>query len=164
MQLVTPDFGLLFWMLVSFIIFIFLLKKFAWKPILKSIKDRDESIENALKAAKEARAEIEEIKKESERIKRNVLIERDSIVEKAVHEKDRIIEEAKHQAKTEADKIFLETKQDIEHEKKQAIIELKNHVASISIQIAEKILRKQMTNKNEQEKYINDLLNDINFN
>jgi len=164
MQLVTPDFGLLFWMLVSFTIFIFILKKFAWKPILKTIKDRDESIEHALKSAEEARAEIEEIKKESERIKRDVLIEREDIIDKAVHEKDRIIEEAKHQAKKEADKIFLETKQDIEHEKKQAIIELKNHVASISIQIAEKVLRKQMADKNEQEQYINDLLKEINFN
>ncbi|RKX17762.1 MAG: ATP synthase F0 subunit B [Candidatus Zixiibacteriota bacterium] len=164
MQLVTPDFGLLFWMLVSFLIFIFLLKKYAWKPILKSIKERDESIEHALKAAEEARAEIEEIKKESERIRRDVLIEREGIIDKAVHEKDRIVEAAKHQAKAEADKIFQETKQDIEHEKKQAIIELKNQVATVSIQIAEKVLRKEMANKKDQEKYINDLLKEINLN
>ncbi len=164
MQLVTPDFGLLFWMLISFIIFIFLLKKYAWKPILKSIHERDENIEHALKAAEEARKEIEEIKKESERIRREVLIEREDIIDKAIHEKDRIIEAAKHQAKDEADKIFQETKQDIEHEKKQALMELKNQVATISIQIAETVLRKQMADKKEQERYINDLLKDINLN
>lgn len=164
MELITPDFGLLFWMFLSFIIFVFLLRKYAWKPVLKIIKDRDESINHALNAAEEARKEIGEIKKESERIRRDVLIERDEIIEKAVHEKDKIVESAKHQAKAEADKIFLETKQDIEHEKKLAIIDLKNQVADISIQIAEKILRKEFSNKNEQEKYINELINDTNFN
>ncbi len=164
MQLVTPDFGLLFWMLISFTIFMIILKKFAWKPILKSIKERDESIEHALKSAEEARKEIEEIRKESERIRRDVMIEREGIIDKAVHEKDQIVENAKHQAKIEADKIFRETKQDIEHEKKLAIVELKNQVAEVSIQIAEKVLRKQMAGKQDQEKYINDLLKDINFN
>ena len=164
MQLITPDFGLLFWMLVSFIIFVIILKKYAWKPILKSIKERDESIEHALKSAEEARTEIGEIKKESERIRQDVLIEREKIIDKAVHEKDKIVEAAKHQAKAEADKIFQETKQDIEHEKKQAIIELKNQVATVSIQIAEKVLRKEMANKKDQEQYINDLLKETNLN
>ncbi len=164
MQLITPDFGLLFWMLVSFIIFVIILKKYAWKPILKSIKERDESIEHALKSAEEARTEIKEIKKESERIRQDVLIEREKIIDKAVHEKDKIVEAAKHQAKAEADKIFQETKQDIEHEKKQAIIELKNQVATVSIQIAEKVLRKEMANKKDQEQYINDLLKETNLN
>jgi F-type H+-transporting ATPase subunit b len=165
MELVKPDFGLFFWMVLSFTILLFLLKKFAWKPILESLKERETSIEKALKAAEEAKKEVENIKSENDKILKEALLERDKILKEAHDTKNKIIEEAKGQAKEEAAKILQNAREEIEHEKNMMLAEMKNLVVDISVTIAEKVLSKQLDDKQQQEKYISDLFDkEINLN
>ncbi len=165
MELVKPDFGLFFWMIVSFTILLFLLSKYAWKPIVESLKERENSIEKALKAAEEAKKEVENIKNENEKIIKEALLERDKILKEAHDTKNKIIDEAKNQAKEEAAKILQNAKEEIEHEKNIMLAEMKNIVVEISVSIAEKVLSRQLENKEQQEKYISELFDqEINLN
>jgi len=164
MNLVTPDFGLLFWMLLSFTILLFLLKKFAWKPIVDILKSRDESIEKALLSAENAKKELEDLKREQERMRKEILVERDHLLSEAMVVKENIIEEAKHQAKAEADKIVQEGFMTLEHKKHQVLAELKNQVAELSITLVENVLTKTMADEVKQGEYIKELLNDITLN
>jgi F-type H+-transporting ATPase subunit b len=164
MNLVTPDFGLLFWMLLSFTILLFLLKKFAWKPIVDILKSRDESIEKALLSAENAKKELEDLKREQERMRKEILVERDHLLSEAMVVKENIIEEAKHQAKAEADKIVQEGFMTLEHKKHQVLTELKNQVAELSITLVENVLTKTMADEVKQGEYIKELLNDITLN
>ncbi len=164
MGLVIPDYGLLFWMLLSFGIVIFLLAKFAWKPILSSLKEREESIENALETAKNAKIEMQELKAGNEKIIIEAKNERERLIKEAREVKDNIIKEAKSQATIEAKKLITTARKEIESEKSVAINEIKAQVTELSIEIAEKILLKELENKDVQQKYIKELLNDINPN
>jgi F-type H+-transporting ATPase subunit b len=164
MNLVTPDFGLLFWMLLSFTILLFLLKKFAWKPIVDILKSRDESIEKAPLSAENAKKELEDLKREQERMRKEILVERDHLLSEAMVVKENIIEEAKHQAKAEADKIVQEGFMTLEHKKHQVLAELKNQVAELSITLVENVLTKTMADEVKQGEYIKELLNDITLN
>lgn len=164
MGLVIPDYGLLFWMLLSFGIVIFLLAKFAWKPILNSLKEREESIENALETAKNAKIEMQELKAGNEKIIIEAKNERERLIKEAREVKDNIIKEAKSQATIEANKLITTARKEIESEKSVAINEIKAQVTELSIEIAEKILMKELENKDVQQKYITELLNDINPN
>jgi len=164
MNLVTPDFGLLFWMLLSFTILLFLLKKFAWKPIVDILKSRDESIEKALLSAENAKKELEDLKREQERMRKEILVERDHLLSEAMVVKENIIEEAKHQAKAEADIIVQEGFMTLEHKKHQVLAELKNQVAELSITLVENVLTKTMADEVKQGEYIKELLNDITLN
>ena len=157
MELVKPEFGLLFWMLVSFTILLFILKKYAWKPILNSLKEREESIAKALKAAEKAQKEVAEIKSENEKILKEALLERDKILKEAHDTKNKIIEEAKLQAKEEASNILQQAREEIEHEKQKMLTEMKNIVIDVSVSIAEKVLNKEMENIEKQEQYISEL-------
>jgi F-type H+-transporting ATPase subunit b len=164
MQLVMPDTGLLIWMMITFLIVLILLKKFAWKPILKMIKDREDSIDNALKSAENAKLEMQNLKSDNEKILAQARNERDTMMKEARDMKDAIVGEAKGKAKEEADKILASAREAIQNEKMAAITELKNQVALLSVDIAEKILKRELSDENKQKDLIGDLLKDTKLN
>jgi len=161
MELVTPGLGLLFWMLLSFLIVLYILKKFAWKPILKALKDREKSIQNALDSAELERQKMEQLKADNEAIMREAREERDFILQDAREVKDKIILEAKEQAGIEARKIMETARIKIRNEKAAAIEEIRNQVANLSIDVAEKILRQKLKDSKEQKELISKLLDEI---
>ena len=164
MSLITPDIGLLFWMFVSFGIVLLILKKFAWKPILDSVKEREDSIEEALAQAGKAKEELEKLQANNEDLLKQAREERDLLIKDAREAKDKMIGEAKSKAKEEADKIMVSAREVIEAEKTAAITEMKNQVAVLSIEIAEKILKDELSSEDKQKKLVNNLLEDVNLN
>ena len=143
--------GLFFWQSVLFIALILLLKKFAWGPILTAVEEREDGIKNALEAAEKAKAERQALNADNERILAEARIERDALLKEAREIKDGIVNDAKELANTEADKILTTAKDQINNEKMKAMTELKNTVATLSIDIAEKVLRSELTDKKKQE-------------
>lgn len=164
MGLVIPDTGLLIWMLISFSIAFYILAKFAWKPIMKSLKDREHTIEDSLTAAKEAKIEMERLKQDNKKIIVEARSERDSLLQEAKEIKDKLIRKAEQEAKDRADKIIEDARLQIETEKQKALSELKSSVADLTIDISEKILRKELKNKDTQKEYINNLVNEVKLN
>jgi len=164
MELVKPEFGLIFWMTLSFLIVFFLLKKFAWKPILDSLRERETSIDDAINAAKKARDEVSNMKAENERILQEARNERDIMLKQARETKEMIVNEARGKATTEADRLIAIAREAITNEKMAAITELKNQVATLSIEIAEKIIRQQLSTDEKQKALVNDLLKDVKLN
>lgn len=164
MGLVTPGIGLIFWTTLAFFTVFFLLKKMAWKPILESIKKREESIDQALKAAESAKMEMALLKANNEKMMKEAREERDAILKEARDYKDAIISEAKSKAQTEADRVMASARDAIRNEKMAAIAELKNQVATLSIDIAEKILKTELSSENKQATVVNNLVNEINLN
>jgi F-type H+-transporting ATPase subunit b len=161
MELVTPGFGLIFWTTLTFLLLVFLLKKFAWKPILGAIKDREESIDNALKSAEKAREEMKNLQADNERILAEARAERDAMMKEGRELRNKTIESAKDIARQEADKIIAAAGEQIEMQKNAAMTELKNHVAELSIDMAEKILRNELSDAKKQEALINQMLEEI---
>jgi F-type H+-transporting ATPase subunit b len=164
MQLLLPDPGLFIWMIVTFLIVLMLLRKFAWKPILKMIRDREDSIEGALKSAEKAKDEMRSLQADNEKILAQARNERDIMLKEAREMKDNIVGEAKGKAKEEADKILASAREAIQNEKMAAITELKNQVALLSVEIAEKILKRELSDENKQRDLIGDLLKDTKLN
>ena len=164
MDLVTPGFGLIFWTSVVFIILLVLLKRMAWTPILNNVDARNKSIEEALEAAKNARDEMSNLKADNDRILKEARAERDEMLKEAREIKANIISEAKNAAKDEADKMIASAKVVIENEKAGAISELKNTVGSLSVEIAEKVLRAELKDIDKQNAFIADMLKDIKLN
>jgi len=164
MELVTPGLGLVFWMLLSFTIVMVILKTFAWKPILKSLKDREDFIDGALKSADKAKAEMESLQASNEKILQEARNERDKLIAEAREVKEKIIGDAKGLATIEGNKIIETARINIQNEKNAAMIEIKNLVATLSIDIAEKILEKELKNDQDQKDLINNLLKEINLN
>lgn len=164
MKLVTPDIGLLFWMLVSFGIVLFLLRKFAWKPILASLKAREESIAEVLNTAKKAKEEMAALKADNEKLLQQARAERDAMLKEARDTKDAIIAESKTKAQAEANKILSAARETINTEKNAAIADLKNQVASMSIDIAEKILRQELSKDEKQKSLMENLMRDVSLN
>jgi F-type H+-transporting ATPase subunit b len=164
MELVKPDFGLVFWMTVSFLIVVFLMRKFAWGPILSSLKERETSIEEALNAAQKAKDEVANMKAENERILLEARNERDRILKEARDTKDMIVNEARTKAQTEGDRMITIARETIQNEKMAAITELKNQVATLSIEIAEKVMRQQLSSDEKQKALVQDLLKDVKMN
>jgi len=144
MNLVTPDIGLLFWMVLSFGIVVFLLRKYAWKPILSSVQARESSIEDALNEAKKMRADMAKMSASNEEIMRQAREDRELLLKEARDIRDKEISEAKARAKTEGDAILTRARADIQNEKNAAITEMKNQVASLSILVAERILKDKL--------------------
>jgi F-type H+-transporting ATPase subunit b len=138
MKLVTPDFGLVIWMSLTFLTVLFLLSKFAWKPILKMIKDREESIEGALQSAEKAKQEMVRLQSNNESLLREAQLEREAMLKAARDAKDAMINDAKATAKAEADRMISLAREAINNEKQAAVTELKNQVAQLSLQVAEK--------------------------
>lgn len=164
MDLVTPDIGLLVWTTVVLLLLLFLLKKFAWKPILSAVKEREESIEAALSSADRAREEMTKLQSDNDKIMKQALKEKDALLKEARELKDKIMNNAKINANEEANKIIDKARLSIESEKQAAITELKNQVAVLSVEIAEKILKKELANDKDQKELVENMLKDTNLN
>lgn len=166
MEKLINDFsvGLFFWQTLLFLLLLFLLRKYAWKPILNAVEKRETSIEDALNTAEKAREEIEQLKSDNEKILKEARVERDTILKEAREIKEGIISEAKEKANTEANKILVQAQEQIENQKMAAITELKNQVAEMSIQIAEKILRDELSSQDKQSALVQDQLKDFKLN
>ena len=154
MELVTPEIGLIFWTTVVFSLLLVVLKKYAWKPILSAVDERNKSIEDALKAADKAKEEMLSLNADNERILMEAKKERDILLKEGREIKDSIIAEAKDKAKVDAEKILIIAKEQIINEKMKAITELKNQVANLSIEIAEKILKSELQDLNKQKELV----------
>ena len=154
MQLVTPAIGLMFWTVVIFMLLLILLKKFAWKPILKAVDDRDSSINEALASAEKAKSEMEQLSADNDKILNEAHNQRDSIIKEARDIKIKTIADAKNKASIEAEKIISSAKEQIKNEKMKAMTELKNEIADISIQMAEKIIKTELKDAKSQKKLI----------
>ena len=154
MSLVTPEPGLLIWMLISFAIVFFILRKYAWKPVLRMLYEREEGIEKALKEAENARKSVEKLQTEHDRILKEASIERDKIFREAHEIKEKIVGEAREQALIEKDKILTSARMTIESEKNVAIKEIRNVAAELSVQIAEKIIRRELSNDHKQKELV----------
>ena len=161
MELITPDFGLLFWMTLAFGIVFFILAKFAFPVITGMLKKREEEINNALELAQRTHQEMEQLQAKNELLIAKAREEREKILSEARQIHDNFIEEAKIEANKEKERIIANAKESIEHERMAATTEIKNHIADISIKIAEKILEKKLDSDKEQLDYINTLLQDI---
>lgn len=164
MELVKPAFGLIFWMFISFGIIVFILKKYAWSPILGMLKEREEGIQNALDAAKKAKEEMASLQSNNERIINEAKAERDKLLKEAREMKDSIIAEAKAKAGKEGEKLMSAARESINNEKMAAITELKNQVAQLSVEIAEKILKEELSSQDKQKTLVKALLEDVNLN
>ncbi len=158
------EFGLFFWQTVLFLLLLFLLRKYAWKPILKAVNEREESIEDALNKAQKAKEEMQYLKNENEKILKEAREERDNILKQAREQRDKTINEAKDKAKEEADKMLAQAKEAINHEKSAAIAQIKDQVAKLSINVAEKVLQKELQDPKQQEQLVDTLVKDIKLN
>jgi len=164
MSLINPGFGLIIWMTIALLIVLFVLKKYAWKPIMNALKEREGSIEDSLRAADRAREEMKELKLDNEKLLREAKDERDAILREARTIKEKIIDDAKERAGREANNIVESAKVRIENEKKAALVEIKNTIATTSIDIAEKILREEFKDKKKQAVYIENMLKEARLN
>jgi F-type H+-transporting ATPase subunit b len=164
MDLITPGFGLVVWSTLSFLVVLFLLTKFAWKPILASIKERESSIEIALSSAEKAKQEMAALKADNEKLIQLAKVERDAILKEARDAKDAIIAEAKNKASIEAGKLVAAARETIINEKMAAITEIKNQTANLAIEIAEKLLRGKLKEEEKQKALMGDLLEEISAN
>lgn len=164
MQLLTPGFGLIIWTLLAFIIVFFILKKFAWPPIVKGLREREESIANSLATAERVKAEMAQMQSENEALLAKAREERGQMLKEARETKDKIINEARVHAKVEANKIISEAQQAIQAQKMAAITDVKNQVGKMVIEVAEKLLRKELENKKAQEAHIKQLVDEVKLN
>ncbi len=164
MDLLIPEIGLLVWNTIAFLVLVFLLGKFAWKPIMKSIHDREQNIDDALNKAELAKQEMARLTSQNEELMKQAREERDLILKEAKALKDNIVNEAKTQAQTEGAKLIEKARIEIENQKKAALAELKGQVSSLSLDIAERVLRNQLDDKNKQQELVNNLLKDVELN
>ena len=164
MDLVIPSIGLIFWTSLVFIILLFLLGKYAWKPILKSVKERETKIETALEASEKAREEMAALKSQNEDLRKEALVERDTLLKEAREMKDKIVAEAKNTAKEEGERIIESAREVITNEKMAAVTEIKNQVATLSIEIAEKIVKEKLSTDEKQKTLVDGLVKEINLN
>ena len=164
MDLVTPSIGLVFWTTISFAFLFLILRKAVWKPMLGAIHERERSIEDALNKAELAREEMTRLSNQNESLLKEARAERDQLLKEAKELKDAIVAEAKNQAQVEGAKLIEKAKIEINNQKVAALDEVKNQVASLSLEIAEKVLRKQFDDKQKQEALVSDLLKDVKLN
>ena len=164
MDLITPELGLVFWTLVTFLILLFILRKFAWKPIVGTVNDRETSIREALESAEKARLEMQNLTADNERILKEARVERETMLKEAREIKAKMISDAKDEAQNQANKMIEQAQIAIASEKKSAMAELKNHVAGLSIDIAEKMVREELSNKDKQLKLVENMLGEAKLN
>jgi F-type H+-transporting ATPase subunit b len=155
------SFGLFFWQIAVLIVLIFLLKKFAWKPILDSLNSREEGIKDALDSADKARKEMQNLNADNEKLLQEARLQRDAMLKEARELKERIVTEASSEAQVKADKIVAQAQITIQNEKNAALAELKNQVAELSIQIAEKVIRKELSSSGQQHRLVEEMLEDV---
>ncbi|MBN2215716.1 MAG: F0F1 ATP synthase subunit B [Bacteroidales bacterium] len=164
MELITPSLGTIFWMTITFFIVLFILRKYAWRPILSFLKERENSIQEALLSADHAKQEMAQLKVDNEKIIAEARLERDKIIIEAKELKDTIIKEARQQAAEEARKLIDSAKQTIRNEKEQAVNEVKDQIADLSVHIAGKILQQQLSETAEQKDLIEKSIREIKLN
>lgn len=164
MELITPGLGLLFWMTLAFLLLVFILGKFAWKPILQMLRERETSIHEALNAANEAREEMKKLQFSNEQLLQEAKNERDTILNDARKIREKLIEDARVKAGEEADRIVASARESIQNEKMAAMTELKNQIAESSLNLARFILKRELSDPQKQEAYIKELLKEYKFN
>ncbi len=164
MELVTPDLGLLFWTGIVFCILLFLLVKFAWKPILNAVNTREEKITSALELAEKTKEEMKTLQAANENLLKEARAERDSMIKDAKEVASKMVDDAKGTAKLEADKLVTAARESINAEKGAAIAELKTQMAAFSIEIAEKVVRGELASADKQKALADKLVDDINLN
>ncbi|GAA4462893.1 F0F1 ATP synthase subunit B [Nemorincola caseinilytica] len=164
MDLLTPELGLFFWTLVAFLILFFILRKFAWGPILSSLGEREKGIADSIATAEKVRAEMSQLKADNEKLMAKAIEERTAMLKEAKEIKDRIIAEAHEQAKASADKIKTEAQQQITQMKNAAMTEVKNEIGNLAVEVAGRILRKQLSTAEGQDEYVKMLAEDIKLN
>lgn len=155
------SFGLFFWQAIILVVLILLLRKFAWKPILDSLNNREEGIKNALLSAENARKEMQNLHADNEKLLNEARAQRDAMLKEARELKEKVVSEASEEAQAKADKIVANAQVIIEQEKNAAMVDLKNQVATLSIEIAEKVIREQLSTTEKQHKLVEDMLADV---
>jgi F-type H+-transporting ATPase subunit b len=164
MELVQPGIGLIIWMTVAFSLLLWILAKFAWKPIMKGLKEREQTIEEALNTANKAREEMKELKFTNEQLLKEAKEERDLILRDARKVKESIVEGARIKANEEANRILENAKEAIKNEKLAAIHDMKNQLAVLSIEIAEKLIKQELSGKDKHKELIQRLIDQIKVN
>jgi len=164
MELITPGLGLIFWMTLAFLFLVFILGKFAWKPILQMLKERETSIHEALNAASKAREEMKNLQFSNEQLLQEAKNERDAILNEARKIKEKLIEDARTKANEEALRIVEGAKESINNEKMAAMMELKIQIAENSLTLAKFILKRELSDPKRQEEYVQELLKEVKFN
>lgn len=164
MDLLTPGIGLMFWTTLVFLILMFILAKYAWRPILNAVKDREDSINEALNSAEKAKAEMAALSSKNEDLLKEAKLERDALMKDARAIRDKMIADSKGMAKEEADKIIAAARESIETERAAAIAELKNQVSEFSLDIAERIIRVELSKDGKQQELAQSLVKDIKLN
>ena len=163
MNFTSPE-SLIFWTTLIFVVFFILLRKFAWKPILEAVKGREDSINNALMAAENAKKDIQNLKADNEKLLAEARAERDTMLKEAREIKEKMIADAKNEAEEQGSKMIAQAKATIESEKNAAMAELKSHVSTLSVEIAEKLLKEELANKEAQTKLVEKMLGDAKLN
>ena len=164
MKLLSPEIGLLVWTLIAFLVVFFILAKKAWPAIIKGLRERENIISGSLATAERVKAEMAQLKSENEALLAKAREERAQMLKEAKETKDKIINDAKEQAKVETNKIISDAQSVIEQQKMAALTELKNQVGTLVVEVSEKILRRELSNKQEQEKYIQQLAENVKLN
>jgi F-type H+-transporting ATPase subunit b len=161
MNLITPEFGLLFWQTITFLVLLLLLSRFAWKPIMSSLREREETIEGALRSAELARQEMTKLRADNERLLDEARAERDAMMRKAQQTADAIVEEAKNKAAAESNRIVESARAAIQSERQAAIDDIRRQVATLSVDIAEKVIRRQINSDPQQRQLVDQFVKDI---
>lgn len=164
MEIVTPKLGLIFWQLVIFLLVLFLLAKFAWKPILIALRDREDSIDSALRMAEQAKLEMQSLKAGNEKLLADARRERDEMMKEGQNIANQIVEKAKTAATEEANRITQQARESIQQEKNQALAEVRNTAAQLSVDIAERLLRRELADPTAQQKLVDEYLKDVKLN
>ena len=164
MDILLPQLGLFFWSTLIFVVLLFLLSKYAWKPIMQGIKDREEGIQGALDEAKKAREEMANLKSDNERLLAEARAERDELLKEARAMKEKMIGDAKSEAEKEAARIVESAREQIRGEKMAALTEIKNQVGALSLEIAEKVLRQELSNPAAQKEVVEKLVKELHLN
>jgi F-type H+-transporting ATPase subunit b len=164
MGLISPDYGTIFWMVLAFSVVFFVLRKFAWGPVLKMLREREESIDRALQSASEAREGLTRLKTEQDKMMHEAHVERDKLIAEARQIREQLIAKARDEAAAENARLLEHARVQIESEKLSAVNEIRQQVASLSVEIAEKILRKELSDRTRQESLIKEQLNDLKLN
>lgn len=164
MDLLTPELGLFIWTLLAFLIVLFILKKFAWKPILTALNEREKGIADSIAAADRVKSEMAQMQNENEKLMQQAREERSAMLKEAKETRDKIVNEAKEQAKVEANKVITDAQAQIQQQKMAAMTDMKNQIGIMAVEVAEKILRQQLSSNEAQNNFAKQLVDDIRLN
>ncbi|MEO5944667.1 MAG: F0F1 ATP synthase subunit B [Ferruginibacter sp.] len=164
MQLLTPDLGLLLWTLLAFLVVLFILGKYAWPAIVKGLNDREKNIADSIASAEKVKLEMAQLKNDNEALLAQAREERAAMLKEAKDIKDKMINDAKDEAKVQASKIITDAQASINQQKMAAMTDLKNQVGKLVVEVSEKVLRRELANKSDQESFIKQLADEVTLN